>query len=462
MLIENELQVILKPEKRLFMKTQEPIYHFVGIKGAGMSALALILHEKGYQVQGSDIEKYCFTQRELEKAGVSILPFDEHNIKENMIIIAGNAFEDSHREIQEALKKGLQVVRYHRFLGDFIKNFTSIAVTGSHGKTSTTGMLAHVFSGIQPTSYLIGDGTGHGVMDANYFAFEACEYRRHFLAYSPDYAIITNVDFDHPDYYKSIDDVFDAFQTFGSQVKKGIVAFGDDEQLRKLKTDAPIYYYGTKDNDDFQAKNIERTTTGSEFDVVYKDETIGRFIVPAFGMHNVYNALGVIAIAHLEGQDMTKVATELVTFGGVKRRFSEKKVDDMIIVDDYAHHPAEIRATIDAARQKYPEKEVIAVFQPHTFTRTVALLDEFGEALDLADHIYLCDIFGSAREEVGDVKIEDLGNKITKGGSVISEDNVSPLLDFHDAVVVFMGAGDVQKFQRSYETLLGTTRKNIM
>ena len=152
-----------------------PLYHFVGIKGAGMSALALILHEKGYRVQGSDIEQYCFTQRELEKAKVPILSFDENNIKNDMIIIAGNAFPDTHREIQEALKKGLQVIRYHRFIGEFINKFTSIAVTGSHGKTSTTGLLSHVLSGIEPTSYLIGDGTGHGVSGARFFSFEACE-----------------------------------------------------------------------------------------------------------------------------------------------------------------------------------------------------------------------------------------------------------------------------------------------
>lgn len=440
----------------------ETIYHFVGIKGAGMSALALVLHGKGYHVQGSDIEQYVFTQRELEKAGVKILPFADSNIKEGMTVIAGNAFPDSHVEIQSALKKGCKVVRYHRFLGDFMKDYTSVAVTGSHGKTSTTGLLSHVLSGIVPTSFLIGDGTGHGVADADYFTFEACEYRRHFLAYSPDYAIITNVDFDHPDYYTSIDDVFSAFQSFATQVNKGIVAFGEDPQLRQLKVDVPVYYYGANDTDDFQAKGIERTTEGSKFDVHYQGTKIGEFAVPAYGMHNVFNALAVIAIAYLEKQDMSKVAAELATFGGVKRRFSEKKVDDMVIVDDYAHHPAEIQATIDAARQKYPEREVVAVFQPHTFTRTVALLDEFATALDLADAVYLCDIFGSARENKGEITIADLGDKISKGGSVITEENVSPLLDFHDAVILFMGAGDVQKFQRAYESLLGNTRRNSM
>ncbi len=437
-------------------------YHFVGIKGSGMSALALLLHQKGFKVQGSDIEKYFFTQRELDSEGIKIMSFDQKNITDDLIVIAGNAFPDTHEEIQTALKKGLKVIRYHRFLGEFIKMYTSIAVTGSHGKTSTTGLLAHVLSGIKPTSFLIGDGTGHGEKEAELFAFEACEYRRHFLAYQPDYAIITNVDFDHPDYYESIDDVFSAFQSFGEGVKKGIIAFGDDHYLKKMKTDAPVYYYGANDDDDFQAKNIERTTEGSSFDVYYENKLIGQFTVPAFGFHNVMNALSVISISYLEGLDMDLVAKELMTFNGVKRRFSEKKVADMILVDDYAHHPAEIKATIDAARQKYPTKEIIAVFQPHTFTRTIALMDDFATSLDLADNVYLCEIFGSARENAGEVKIEDLGDKISKGGTVLSIDDMSPLLNHEEAVVIFMGAGDVQKFQVAYEQLLGNTIRNNM
>ena len=437
-------------------------YHFVGIKGSGMSSLALLLHQKGFKVQGSDVEKYFFTQRELEKEGIKILPFSEANITDDLIVIAGNAFPDTHEEIQAALKKGLNVIRYHRFLGEFINMYTSIAVTGSHGKTSTTGLLAHVLSGIKPTSFLIGDGTGHGEREAEFFAFEACEYRRHFLSYQPDYAIITNVDFDHPDYYESIDDVFSAFQVFGEGVKKGIIAFGDDEYLRKIKTDVPVYYYGATKEDDFQARNIERTTTGSSFDVFYEDKLIGQFTVPAFGFHNVMNALSVISISYLEGLDMELVAKELATFSGVKRRFSEKKVADTILVDDYAHHPAEIKATIDAARQKYPNKEIVAVFQPHTFTRTIALMDAFAASLDLADSVYLCEIFASAREDAGEVKIEDLGNKISKGGTVLSLDDMSPLLNHEEAVVIFMGAGDVQKFQVAYEQLLGNTIRNNM
>ncbi|WBY93525.1 UDP-N-acetylmuramate--L-alanine ligase [Enterococcus casseliflavus] len=444
------------------MENQNKIHHFVGIKGSGMSSLALILHEKGYQVQGSDVEEYFFTQRDLEKAAIKLLPFDKANIQPEMVIIQGNAFPDTHEEIVRAKELGLEVTRYHDFIGQFIQPYTSIAVTGSHGKTSTTGLLSHVLSGIRPTSFLIGDGTGHGEPDAEFFSFEACEYRRHFLAYSPDYAIMTNIDFDHPDYFHSIEDVFSAFQSMASQVKKGIFAFGDDEYLRKLEADVPIYYYGVNDNDDVQAKNIERTTQGSEFDVFIHGEDIGHFVLPAFGQHNINNALSVIAVAYKEGLDMKEVAAEMISFPGVKRRFSEKIVADMTIVDDYAHHPAEIKATIDGARQKYPEKEIIAVFQPHTFTRTIALMDEFAEALDLADHVYLCDIFGSARESRGDVKIEDLGKKIQKGGTVIKEENVSPLLDHQNAVVIFMGAGDVQKFETAYEKLLSNTTRNVL
>ena len=437
-------------------------YHFIGIKGSGMSSLALVLHEKGFKVQGSDVEEYFFTQRDLEKAGIPLMVFSPENITEGLTIIAGKAFPDTHEEVVRARELGLEIIRYHDFLAQLIQNFTSIGVTGSHGKTSTTGLLAHVLSGIRPTSYLIGDGTGSGNDSAEFFAFEACEYRRHFLAYSPDYAIMLNIDFDHPDYYESIEDVFSAFQAMGEKVKKGIIAFGEDAHLRQLTVDVPVYYYGVEEADDFQARNIKRTTDGSAFDVYFRGEKIGHFVSPAYGQHNINNALSVIALCYLEGLPMAEVAREMLTFKGVKRRFSEKVMADMTIVDDYAHHPAEIIATIDGARQKYPEKEIIAVFQPHTFTRTIALMDEFSAALDLADRVYLCDIFGSARETQGSVKIEDLSNRITKGGQVIKEENVSPLLEHENAVIIFMGAGDVQKFERAYEKLLSTTTRNVL
>lgn len=426
-----------------------------------MSALALILHDKGYTVQGSDVKTYFFTQKSLEEAQIPIYEFNAENITKDMEIITGNAFPDSHEEIVRAHELGLHVYKYHHFIGEFINRFTSIAVTGSHGKTSTTGLLAHVISGIESTSYLIGDGTGSGVADAKYFALEACEYKRHFLAYRPDYAIMTNIDYDHPDYFTGIEDVFDAFQEMATQVKNTIIACGDDAYLRKMTVSVPVVYYGLSDGNDYQAKNLMMTTKGSSFDVYVNGKYVDRFDIPTFGKHNVLNALSVIALCCLENMDMNQVKERLMTFQGVKRRFSEKEVKDMVIIDDYAHHPVEIKATLDAAHQKYPEKEVIAVFQPHTFTRTVALLSEFGEALNLADTVYLCEIFSSAREKEGDITIEDLAAKIEKGATILQEDNLTPLLKHRDAVMIFMGAGDVQKFESAYETALNHTTKRL-
>ncbi|KMK91428.1 UDP-N-acetylmuramate--L-alanine ligase [Rossellomorea marisflavi] len=429
------------------------IYHFVGIKGSGMSALAQILHDMDYQVQGSDVEKYFFTQKALDDANIKILPFQKENIGGDMHVIAGNAFPDTHEEIVAAKELGLPVTRYHKFLGDFMQEFTSVAVTGAHGKTSTTGLLAHVIRGAKPTSFLIGDGTGKGEVDANYFVFEACEYRRHFLSYFPDYAIMTNIDFDHPDYFANIDDVFSAFQEMAMQVKKGIIACGDDEQLQKIQARVPVVFYGFAEENDFQARNVAHNENGTSFDVFVRNEFYASFKIPTYGDHNILNALSVIALCHYEELDTEIVQERLQTFEGVKRRFSEKKVGGQILVDDYAHHPTEITATLDSARQKYPNKDIVAVFQPHTFTRTQTFLSEFAESLQLADKVYLCEIFGSARENHGKLSIHDLETKID-GCEIIDERDTTALLHHEDSVLIFMGAGDIQKFQQSYETVL--------
>jgi UDP-N-acetylmuramate--alanine ligase len=426
------------------------IYHFVGIKGSGMSALAQVLHDMKYNVQGSDVEKHFFTQISLEQAGIRILPFQKENIQPGMTIIAGNAFPDTHEEIQEAMKLGLPIVRYHRFLGDFLQNFTSIAITGAHGKTSTTGLLAHVMSGAKPTSFLIGDGTGKGEDGSKYFVFEACEYRRHFLSYFPDYAIMTNIDFDHPDYFANIDDVFSAFQEMALQAKKGIFACGDDEQLQKIQAKVPVIFYGFGDENDYQAKNLLKTTDGTTFDVFIRNTFYQTFSIPSFGDHNVLNSLAVIALCHYEEIDIEVVKAQLNTFQGVKRRFTEKRMGTQILIDDYAHHPTEIKATIEAARQKYPNNEIVAVFQPHTFSRTQAFLEEFASSLDTADKVYLCEIFGSARENHGKLTIKDLQEKI-EGAEILAEENTSILKNHENAIVIFMGAGDIQKFQEAYE-----------
>ncbi|MBY4635444.1 UDP-N-acetylmuramate--L-alanine ligase [Streptococcus suis] len=438
-------------------------YHFIGIKGSGMSALALMLHQMGHKVQGSDVEKYYFTQRGLEQAGIQILPFDEKNITADVELIAGNAFRpDNNVEIAYADAQGYTYKRYHEFLGEFMKGFTSLGVAGAHGKTSTTGLLAHVMRNITDTSFLIGDGTGRGSANAQYFVFESDEYERHFAPYHPEYSIITNIDFDHPDYFTSLEDVFNAFNDYAKQVKKALFVFGEDEQLRRITANAPIYYYGLENNNDFVAYDLKPSTNGSQFKVRHGEEELGEFQIPTFGKHNVMNATAVIANLYIAGFDLQLVAEHMKTFGGVKRRFTEKIVNDTVIIDDFAHHPTEIIATIDAARQKYPSKELVAIFQPHTFTRTIALLDEFADALNGADAVYLAQIYGSAREtDNGQVKVEDLAAKINKKGGLVTVENTSPLLDHDNAVYVFMGAGDIQSYEYSFERLLSNLTNNV-
>ncbi|MEB5792390.1 UDP-N-acetylmuramate--L-alanine ligase [Staphylococcus hominis] len=433
-------------------------YHFVGIKGAGMSSLAQIMHDLGHEVQGSDIEKYVFTEVALKNKGIKILPFSVDNIHEGMVVIQGNAFPDTHEEIVKAHELKLDVIRYHDFLGQVINQYTSVAVTGAHGKTSTTGLLSHVMNGDKKTSFLIGDGTGMGLPGSDYFAFEACEYRRHFLSYHPDYAIMTNIDYDHPDYFKDIDDVASAFQEMANNVKKAIIAWGDDEHLRNLKVDVPIYYYGLSKNDDVYADNIQITENGTQFDVYINGEYYDHFLTPQYGNHNVQNALAVITISYLEKMDVNNIKEALETFGGVKRRFNETFVSKQVLVDDYAHHPREISATIETARKKYPNKDVVAVFQPHTFSRTQAFLDEFADALSKADHVFLCEIFGSIRENTGELTIQDLINRID-GSALIDENSIDVLEKFDNAVILFMGAGDIQKIQRAYEEKIGMSKE---
>lgn len=427
-------------------------YHFIGIKGTGMSALAQILYDSGETVQGSDVDKHFFTQGILEEKNIPILPFSKDNITKDTIVIAGNAFSDDHIEVKEARERGVTFYWYHEFLGEWLKQYTSIAVTGAHGKTSTTGLLAHVLDKTFPISYLIGDGTGKGHVESKYFVFEACEYRRHFLKYEPDYAIMTNIDFDHPDYFTSIHDVFDAFQSMADRVKKGIIACGDDEQLQKIQAKVPVVYYGFDETNDFQAQHVKETENGTEFDVFVRNTYYETFHIPFYGDHHVLNALSVIAICHYENIPAEDIK-HMSTFAGVKRRFTEKINGTQVLIDDYAHHPKEIVATIDSARKKYPNKEVVAIFQPHTFTRTRTFLQEFADSLKLADHVYLCDIFGSQRENNGNLTIKDLQDLISNS-EILDIDETHLLQHFDNSVLIFMGAGDIQKFQQAYETSL--------
>lgn len=418
-----------------------------------MSALAQVLHDIGHTVQGSDIESEVFTEVPLRKKGIKILPFTTDNIVEGMTYIAGNAFKDDHVEIKKAFDMGYEVIRYHVFLANFMSDYISIGVTGSHGKTSTTGLLSHVMNGDVDTTYLIGDGTGFGMPESKYFTFESCEYKRHFLSYYPDYAIITNIDFDHPDYFNDISDVVDAFKEMASQVKKCVIAYGGDPYIGQIKNNVNMLTYGINSDDDIVAKNIKITPIGTAFDVDIKGEFYDTFEIPMFGDHLVLNSLAVIGVCYLESLDIKLIKESFLNYKGVKRRFSETKLQNMVIVDDYAHHPKEIEATLETARKKYPNREVISVFQPHTFSRTAKFLQEFADVLSTSDKAYIVDIFGSAREESGTLSSNDLVDLIPDA-ELLTEADLERLDKHADGVIIFMGAGDIQKYEKRFTELL--------
>src|SRR5690606_35840532 len=231
---------------------------------------------------------------------------------------------------------------------------------------------------------------------------------------------------DHPDYFANVDDVFKAFEEMAQQVKKCIIACGDDGYLQKLQSPVPMVYYGFGEENDFQARNIVKTTEGTTFDVMIRNEFFDTFAIPMFGDHTILNALAVISLCHYENIPADVIQQQFNDYKGVKRRFSQTDIGDSILIDDYAHHPTEIRATLQSARQKFPDREVVAIFQPHTFTRTQTFLQEFADCLSEADQIYLCDIFGSAREEAGTMTIRDLEEKIP-GSHLLQVEEVAKL-----------------------------------
>ncbi len=424
------------------------MYYFIGIKGSGMSALASILFDLGYEVSGSDFDKHFFTEEGLVKRGIKILPFNAENIKEGMIIIKGNAFTEENVEVSRAIELGLTIHTYQEMVAKLTKMFMTITVAGCHGKTSTSSMLSHVLDNLVGTNYLIGDGTGHASKENKYFVLEACEYKRHFLEYTPYYAIITNIELDHVDYFKDIDDVIDAYTAYANNAEKMVIACGDDQYTHSLEIAKPIFYYGLDDDNDIIAKDVTYSKTGTSFDVFVEDNYYGHFDLPLFGKHQLLNALAVISVCYYERLEAKEVAKQLKTFEGAKRRFAETVIGNNVVVDDYAHHPTEIKVTIKAARQKYEGKQIIAVFQPHTYTRTETFAKDYIEILKTVDKAYIMDIHGS-RESSGNITSEDLIKEIPNAEH-INIDEANKLLDHENAVILFLSPNDLSKLENDY------------
>lgn len=426
-------------------------FYFIGIKGSGMAGLASILKDLGYDVVGSDIEKYVFTQEHLDAHGITYYNgFNPKNLKDEDVVVIGNAFDDSNDEVKAALENdAITCIRYPKFLHELVNHYNTCCVVGTHGKTNTTGLLAHVINTYEPSGYLIGDGTGHMEQDAEFFALEACEYKRNFLNYQPNYAIVLNIELDHVDYYKDLVDYIDAFQSFVNQVKKGIAIFGDQEETRNLKTEVPTIYYGFDHRNDVYADNIVTTSEGMEFDCYLNGTKLARFFVPLFGKHLLANVLGVITIALMNNMPLDLIDQALRSYQGTDRRFVVEEVNNHVYIDDYAHHPTAIEATIKAAKAKYPNRKIIAIFKPDRYSRIAYFLDRFNDAFKEADETFICDFPSNAVKEEGiDLTIDDLINKIDNA-KLLGEDQkgVETLASIDNAVYLFMSSKDIYKLK---------------
>jgi len=431
-------------------------YYLIGIKGAGMSALGLILNDLGYNIVGYDDNKeHQFTEDKLRERNIKIYTEDNDEIDENTIIIRSSAIKEEHPQMIKAKELDLKTYEYNEMLGKLANMFDLITVAGCHGKTTTTAMFAHVLGGITGCNYLIGDGTGKVSKEHKRFVIEACEYKRHFLVYEPDYAIITNIDLDHVDYFKDINDVMDAYTEYANKASKMVIACGDDPYTRALELNKPLFYYGLEDDNDIIAKDVEYTEEGTNFDVFVEGNYYGHFELPIFGKHMVLDALAVIAVCSYERIEAKEVAKYLKTFTGANRRFSETKIGDSIVIDDYAHHPSEVRATIKAAKQKYPNKKIVTVFQPHTYSRTEEFYEDLGKVLNNSDYSYILDIY-PARE-----KQEDYPNITSKliidllnNGESINDDTWDKLKQHKDSVVIFMSPKEISVIMQNYVNYL--------
>lgn len=431
------------------------MYHFVGIKGSGMSALAQIMKKLGYEVQGSDVDKHFFTEEGLIECNIDFFTYDKNNIKEGMKIIRGESITDDNPEIIKAKELELSIYSYVEMLGNLTKKFNTICIAGCHGKTTTTSMMSHVLNELRGANYLIGDGTGFAAKDNELFILESCEYRRHFLQYTPYYAVITNIDLDHVDYYKDIDDVIDAYREFANKTKKMVIACGDDPYTHTLEIEPPIFYYGLSDDNDIKAINVTYKEDGTSFEVEVEGNYYGFFDLPIYGKHMLLDALAVIAICYYERMEAREVSKVFKNFKGAKRRFSETIIGNNIIIDDYAHHPNEVRATLKAVKQKYPDKKIITIFQPHTFTRTKEIASDLVEIMKGVDKAYFMDVYPARekQEDYPDVTSEIIINEL-ENGYHINIDQANILSENENTVFVFMSPNDILKLENDLKVLL--------
>ena len=431
-------------------------YYCIGIKGTGMSTLAQILSDIGNEVSGyDDARGHKFTQVGLEERNIPIYYEHDHEIDKDTIVTYSVAFSEDHPEMRRVREMGLTVKKYAEIMGDVIDMFESIGASGTHGKTTTSSMLRHLLENTLGCNYFIGAGDGYASLDNKYFVVESDEFNRHFKYYHPAYSIITNIEAEHLECYKDIDDIRDTFEIFANQTKKLVVANGDNEQVRKINYKTPVKFYGFDESNDVVIKNMQLLESGSVFDLYIEGELFGHFDLPLYGEHMVMNAAAAITVVKEIGLGADVIADLLKTFKNAKRRFAEEKVGCAVIIDDYAHHPTEIKVTLNAVRQKYPNRRLVVVFKPNTYSRTKDFTEEFIDAFNVADMTYLTEIdCNRERQEdypgvTSHIIIDKLNN-----GDIISDETISKLSDEKDSVVCFMGCAYVDSLIDGFKRLM--------
>ena len=391
--------------------------HLIGIGGSGLSAIARLLLESGYSVSGSDRQASEVLDRLAEAGAQVYIGHRPENITGAKLVVRSSAIPDQNVEVEAARKAGIRVVKRAEFLGQFMEGRAGIAVAGTHGKTTTTAMIAWMLSALgEDPSYIIGSdarnlGTNARAGKGRAFVIEADEYDRMFLGLKPEIAVVTNVEFDHPDYYQAEDDYFMSFTEFVSNIKQGglLLACGDDAGAARLREEArdrsvEALNYGICDPSlDYYAYGMVNNPVGGlTYDVVVKGNTEQslRVALQVPGEHNVRNSLAALAVADRLGLPLAEAAQALAEFRGTGRRFEVLgEYAGITVIDDYAHHPTEIRATLSAARARYPGRQLWVVWQPHTYSRTQAFFADFASAFIEANHVVVTEVY-AAREPV--------------------------------------------------------------
>jgi UDP-N-acetylmuramate--alanine ligase len=420
-------------------------YYCIGIKGSGMATLACLLSDLGYEVSGyDDVKDFKFTEKGLDARGIKIYYDGTKELDTDTIITASKAFSEDHKEIKRIKELGYTITPYNEIIGNLTAKFRTISVCGTHGKTTTSSMISHIVDHTIGCNYFIGDGRGHANKDNNLFVIESDEYNKHFLAYHPSISVCTNIELEHTECYDGLPDIVNSFTRFLNSSSEFVVVCGDNENIRSILFDKDVTYYGEDESNDYVVKNIDVKEDGTHFDIYHEGLLLTSLMVPVFGRHMALNACAATIVCMNLGIELDNIKVLLKEFKNAERRFQEEKVGNSIIIDDYAHHPTEIKVTLEAAKAKYPNKDIVAIFKPNTFSRTKEFTQDFAKALDIADYVYITNV-DSNREKQEDYPgvNSDMILEKTRNGKLLIESDISDLLTHKDNVFVFMSCASI-------------------